>query len=234
MRCGQWTRKVRSRMRSSPRGWNRVWPRPFRLVLVLDDAPEELVRLVGYLEVVSDKLVIDLITVAQYDVNGAQVLVPQRVDPEHVVVEPPARRSVARSSGHSVVGAADFEKGIDASPPEHRAQLRRLTDWALALEREGLVKLKTYYGVADRMTLLPRLADENVGLATVWNENGGKLQVFRSVFERRAPQTLARIETLLGQRDRIGQGNYVRAVTDELLAALTDAYREAVKRGVTV
>ena len=33
----------------------------FRLVLVLDDAPAELVRLTGYLEAVTDKLIIDLL-----------------------------------------------------------------------------------------------------------------------------------------------------------------------------
>lgn len=206
----------------------------FRLVLVLDDAPEELVRLVGYLEVVSDKLVIDLVTVAQYDVGGAQVLVPQRVDPERVVVESVERRPIAKTTGRLVEGAADFVKAVEASPAELRSELRRLTEWALALERERLVRLWTYHGVADRMTLLLRLPDENVGLVTIWNEHGAKLQVFRSVFERRAPESLACIEKLLGPGDKIGQGNYVRNISDELLVAMTDAYREAVKRGVTV
>ena len=54
----------------------------FRLVIVLDAAPEELIRLIGYLEVVSDKLLIDVVTVASYDVGGSAILVPQRVDPE--------------------------------------------------------------------------------------------------------------------------------------------------------
>ena len=52
-----------------------------RLVLVLDAAPPELMRLAGYLEAVSERLVIDLITVSQYDVGGQGVIVPQRVDP---------------------------------------------------------------------------------------------------------------------------------------------------------
>ncbi|CAA9578399.1 MAG: hypothetical protein AVDCRST_MAG19-3638 [uncultured Thermomicrobiales bacterium] len=43
----------------------------FRLVLVLDEAPEELVRLVGYLESVAERLVIDLVTVAAYDIGGS-------------------------------------------------------------------------------------------------------------------------------------------------------------------
>ena len=54
------------------------------------------------------------------------------------------------------------------------------------------------------------------------------------MFERRAPESLARIEKLLDPSDRIGQGNWLKNVSDELLAAMTEAYREAVKRGVTV
>jgi hypothetical protein len=64
----------------------------FRLVLVLDEAPAELVRLVGYLASVAEKVLIDLVTVSAYDVNGSRILVPQRVDPEHQP-EPPTRVS---------------------------------------------------------------------------------------------------------------------------------------------
>ena len=59
----------------------------FRLVLVLDSAPPELVRLVGYLEAMTAGLVIDLIVVAAYDVGGKTVMVPQRVDPDHAVAD---------------------------------------------------------------------------------------------------------------------------------------------------
>jgi hypothetical protein len=48
----------------------------FRLVIVLDSAPDELVQVVGYLELVADKIDIDLVTVIAYDVNGSRVLVP--------------------------------------------------------------------------------------------------------------------------------------------------------------
>jgi hypothetical protein len=53
----------------------------FRLVIVLDSAPDELVQVVGYLQSVTDKIDIDLVTVAVYDVAGSQVLVPQRIEP---------------------------------------------------------------------------------------------------------------------------------------------------------
>src|SRR2546428_8151793 len=46
----------------------------FRLVLVLDDSPGELVRVVGYLESIAPELVIDLVTVSAYDINGSIAL----------------------------------------------------------------------------------------------------------------------------------------------------------------
>jgi hypothetical protein len=42
----------------------------FRLVLVLDQAPEELVQLVGYLGAVAEKVLIDVVTVSSYDIEG--------------------------------------------------------------------------------------------------------------------------------------------------------------------
>jgi hypothetical protein len=56
----------------------------FRLVLVLDEAPPELVQLVGYLESISTGVVLDLVTVSAYTVGTEQILVPQRVDPERL------------------------------------------------------------------------------------------------------------------------------------------------------
>ncbi|GAA0522531.1 hypothetical protein GCM10011581_34130 [Saccharopolyspora subtropica] len=52
-----------------------------RLVIVLDEAPDELVQLTGYLQSVTDKLIIDLITVTSYQINGQHIVVPQRVEP---------------------------------------------------------------------------------------------------------------------------------------------------------
>jgi hypothetical protein len=198
----------------------------FRLVLVLDEAPEELAALVGYLESVTDGLLIDLVAVSAYEVGGSQVVIPQRVDAERQDagggVQPP---SPPKPKGHLVEGGADFAAVIEESPQEHRPQLRRLYEWAVGLEKEGLVRLNTYHGIAHRWTLLPRLPAEKAGLVTIWNEGGAYLQFWRSVFERRAPNSLARVEQVTPVR--IGQGNTTREVSDELLEALTDAYREA-------
>lgn len=54
----------------------------FRLVLVLDKAPDDLVRLVGYVEAVTSGLSVDLVTLAAYKIGDRHVIVPQRVEPE--------------------------------------------------------------------------------------------------------------------------------------------------------
>jgi len=48
----------------------------------------------------------------------------------------------------------------------------------------------------------------------------------RSVFERRAPESLPLIERIIAPL-KMGRGNTIREISDELLEALTDAYREA-------
>jgi hypothetical protein len=197
----------------------------FRLVLVLDDAPSELVRLVGYLEAVGGNLLIDLVTVTAYDIDGSQVMVPQRVDPERPAMEAGRpTQEASRSTGYIAHGAADFADAIDTAPEGHRPDLRRLCDWALSLEQERLAKLWTVHG-KNRLTLLPYLIGDDAGLVTIWNDNGAYLSVWRSVFERRAPNSIADVEAMIGTK--IGTGNTVRLLTDDVLEALTSAYREA-------
>jgi hypothetical protein len=78
----------------------------------------------------------------------------------------------------------------------------------------------------DMTTLLPRLRADNAGLVTIYNYAGtASLQFWRSVFERRAPENLPRVEQFAPVR--AGQGNSTDEPSDELLEALTDTYREA-------
>ena len=99
--------------------------------------------------------------------------------------------------------------------------------WAVSLDREGLVRLRTYHAKGgDLLTSLPRLHADNAGLVTIYNDRGPpSLQFWRSVFERRAPENLPRVEEVT--HGRVGQGNTIYEVSDEVLAALTDACREA-------
>jgi len=200
----------------------------FRLVLVLDDAPAELVSLVGYLEDVTAGIVIDLITVAQYELGSERVIVPQRVEPGRV--EPPSANPMPEgASAVTTVGADDFLASIEVAPEAERPQLRRLAEWALELERRGLARLVTTSGVTGRKVLKPYLPGEQVGLITIWNENGAAaLSLWRTVFERCAPNEIGQLEVLID--GELGSGRSVSQVSDELLAALVDAYEEASRR----
>lgn len=204
----------------------------FRLVFVLDEAPPELIRLVGYLEAVTDQLLIDLVTVGAYEIGGSNVLVPQRVDAERIPASNDRSAPPSRTEARYVEGADDFEASIVTAPEEHQADLRRLCEWAQSLAAVGPASLRTAHGKSGRLTLVPRLPAENVGLVTIWNENGAYLTLWRSVFERNAPQALAEVERLIAP-ETVGQGNSIWDVSDELLAVLTEAYREAAGRTST-
>lgn len=198
----------------------------FRLVLVLDDAPDELVRLVGYLEDMGPNLVLDLVTVANYELDGSRLLVPQRVDPVRVPLDsrPRAMPAVAQA-GETTEGVDVFLERIGKSPTSDQPQLLRLANWATALQHEGVARLRTYVS-QSRSVLLVWIRNEQRGLVTIWNDGGGSLQLWRSVFEKRAPSSIAVIEALIAPL-KIGQGNTTKVISDELLAGLTDAYREA-------
>lgn len=197
----------------------------FRLVLVLDEALPELVRLVGYLESVAPELVIDLVAVAQYDVNGSRLLVPQRLDAERPApkVSPPLIKPVKQ--GH-LIPPAEFYGSIQNAPAAAQPALHRMWEWAKSLEQRGLVRLLAYRGTTGRTTLLPYVPGDEAGLITVWNDNNFYVSFWRSVFERHAPTAIEDVEAAVAPT-RVGQGNTIKEVSDELLSALTAPYEEA-------
>ena len=116
----------------------------FRIVLVLDDAPEELVRLVGYLGAVTEgRLLIDLITVSIYRIGDSEVIVPQRVESERRPVEVPDKTNRTITAACTVEGVEDFDASIASLPAQQQAPLKRLRDWAVSLTKGGLIKLQT-------------------------------------------------------------------------------------------
>lgn len=138
----------------------------FRLVLVLDEAPSELVRIVGYLESITDALVIDLVTVAAYDINGTTVLVPQRVEPDRLPAPAPKGPGSAPTSQPAYYepdGGEEFAKAIADLPADKRLACQRLLDWAIGLEKAGIAKVFTYHGPTN-VTLLPRIVGDEAGL----------------------------------------------------------------------
>ena len=201
----------------------------FRIVVVLDAAPRELVRLTGYLEAITtDRIVVDLVTVSAYEVNGAQILLPQRIDPERAAE--PARLGTGHrtpSSGVLTEGSERFRESIHDVPDEEQAaRLRRLADWGDAIGAEGLCRPQSFEGTAETTNLLLRLPTENAGFAYASNSSGNaRLYLYRSVIERHAPGMFDTIET--AAETKIGKGTRPKAITPALLDALTEAYREA-------
>jgi hypothetical protein len=118
----------------------------YRLVLVLDEAPGELAQLVGYLESISTGVVLDLIAVSSYEVGDEQILVPQRVDPEHASpdVSSRSRSAVARSSTRpkTTEGTDPLERTIEQASAESQAGPSRLVAWVQALEQRNLASLR--------------------------------------------------------------------------------------------
>jgi hypothetical protein len=201
----------------------------FRLVLVLDETPSELVQLVGYLESISSGIALDLVTFSAYDAGNEQLLVPQRVDPEyqpeHVSTFDPLAARRAAKARREVDGSDAFEASIERSPESDQPDLRRVLAWARGLESERLATLRTVFG-DDRDVLRVWIRGSKAGLVSIWNENGASISLWRSVFVRLAWAHIARIEELIGTP--IGQGNVVEP-SPELLDALSDAYRDAAK-----
>lgn len=67
-----------------------------------------------------------------------------------------------------------------------------------------------------------------MSLATVnCGPNSASVQLFGSVFDRRAPESKPRVEAIIGKP--MGQGTGVKEVGDAFLAALTAAYEEAAQ-----
>ena len=105
-----------------------------------------------------------------------------------------------------VPGAEDFLAVIADAPQEQQVFLRRLAEWAIGLGKRGLVpQLSTYHGKASITTLLLRLSG-GAGLVTIYKDTrSAYLQLFRSVFERRAPRSMAAVEAAIGEPLRQAQ-----------------------------
>jgi hypothetical protein len=104
----------------------------FRLVLVLDSAPQELTRLVGYLEKRSNGLVIDLVTVSEYTVGNERVLVPQRIDPERRPADVP---EVQLGEVAATAGPDEFIATLTNLWAPARENAMHLVAWAQQLLR---------------------------------------------------------------------------------------------------
>ncbi len=192
----------------------------FRLVIVLDDVPDDLVTLVGYLQYVTDRLLIDLVTLASYQVGGTQLVVPTRVEPERAR---PARSEADRVEGTDTAGIDEFRQAVALAPVGQLPFLTAVCDWAEGLADRGLAALTTYKGSAGPS--LRVYVPGDMSLVTIGSGATAWMQLWQSVFDRRAPVAKVAVESVLGAS--IKQGTGVRDLPEGLLSALTSAYVEA-------
>ena len=205
----------------------------FRLVLVLDDVSAELERLVAYLDAITvQALMIDLIKVEVYEVNGTQIALPQRVTPDLSAATPTPSGGGRGATAEGVLtdGSGAFRESIADCTGEVREAFEKLITWAEEVTKLPNMRLRTYAGAGGRFTLMPRIVPDNAGLATIWNDGQPSISVWKSVFDRRAPNSIQVVEQAMKPRT-IGQGSSAWQLPDNhldgLLTALTVAYEEA-------
>ncbi len=208
----------------------------FRWVLVLDEVSAELERVIAYLDSVTVQgITIDLIVVKVYEVNGAQVALPQRVSPDlsrTISYAPPGTRRTAAPRSIRSDGPDAFRASIADITGETRAVFDNLVQWAEEIALLPNVRLFTTTGV-ERATLLPRIIPGNIGFVTIWNDRQRlSIEVLRSRVEKYAPNSIELVERAVAPV-KVGQGTQsdtVRDITPQVLEALTAAYQEATDR----
>lgn len=211
----------------------------FRLVIVLDEAPEYLVRLMGYLETITtDRISIDLVTVSAYEVNGTQILVPQRIDTDRETEPVPATPAShrRRSSRGPWQGADRFREWLDELDDDADAGvLRKVLAWADGLVDEGACRVESRRRGQRKALALKTLGKSKKVIAALDNHHetgAAQLWIVGPAIAECAPNSLPALSQATGremQEIHRFQG-HVDAITDELLDALAEACREAAGR----
>ena len=128
------------------------------------------------------------------------------------------------SGGKRFPGSDLFEDSIKAAEENAKPGLERLFRWAVELKNQDLVSLSSYQG--KDTTLQLRLPSVNASLATIFNTgDSSRIELQRKAFEDNSPKSISTVEMILGRPIR--RPSPIQDPTDELLNALTDAYREA-------
>ena len=127
-------------------------------------------------------------------------------------------------------GTDGFRWAIGQLPFAKQAAATRLADWALGVEKEGVVRLewvrRRRLGVLQKLALpLDNPRDRNCLAIFTCKMESVYLQLWRSLFDKCAPGSIEKVRAILGAA--IGQGTRYHDIPEELLDALADAYREA-------
>ena len=157
---------------------------------------------------------------------------PQRISPDPSAAMPfvnDGGSTDKKAEGRKSDGSAAFRASVVGATDEARAMFEELIDWADEIAKLPNVRLSSFAGVS-RNTLLPRIMPDNAGLVTIWNDKQQPyIQVWRSVFERHAPNSIELVEEVI-EPPKIGQGNTIQKITPQVIDVLTKAYEEASSR----
>lgn len=139
------------------------------------------------------------------------------------------------SPKNPIQGGDAFRERIQEAPENFRLTLERLYEWAIGLEKEKLANLSTSIGKFVSLRL--QVPGKNA-LISIYNRHNGIQMVFwTTAFRKYAPESMLLIDELESTNisttphpTRNRHGNNI--VSEELLAVLTDAYKEANGLGI--
>ena len=196
----------------------------FRLVFALDAVHPELERIVAYLDsITTSEVTIDLITLPMYEVEGAQVVLPERVVPRLDAAD-----EIARPTGAVTPGSYAFHESIVYVSGEAMLQFEHLISWAEGIANSPNITLTSFAGASP--TLILYVEQSELVMVSILNvKQEPRIAVYRPAFEHHAPNSLGRVEKAIAPK-RVGHGNYIGEITSEVLDALTAAFQEAGNR----
>ena len=130
----------------------------------------------------------------------------------------------------AVSGGEVFEEHIQDARPEFQPELKRLYNWAVSLKDSELATLVSNPG-KTRTTLGVIVLGKGRRL-TIWNDRSGpSITLDRNVFQELAPSSVSSFERLLdpanSRQTELGNVFLRSPLSEEILTALTEAYREA-------
>lgn len=169
--------------------------------------------------------------------NGSDLLIESsQIVPvpgtEELLVQAQERRSENKRQRTSSGGAVPFEESIETAPPEYQADMKRIVSWYQALEKDGLAITETNGRSLSNSSV--RTYQRRIPLAKVnYNKDdtrGPWIHLDAPKMREYAPQTVPLLVNITGidysNRDKT-RPIKLSQVSNEMLNALTDAYREA-------
>lgn len=135
-----------------------------------------------------------------------------------------------RSSQGQYLDKGVFEESIQKAREEFQGDLTRIYQWADGLERDGLASLKTWPG--DDNFSLPITVTGKSALVSIYNQPNDAIIHFRPQrFRELSPNSISKVSELSGvdlEKLKSSKNCSIKDIlSDELLDALTSAYREA-------